>query len=584
MKFYIACIQKIYETVKPSMVNSTDEFVACPSLRVFESSDFKFLSGKDLTQNDFLNSEDVSMQFNSISNTKGFWDIDPNLNLFDLYKSRIAQLKTKNKTILKNELKKDFDLLYNSDESETETLQNYNEKLAEYDDLLSQFESLVETFDSELTDDEKKALSQRLDVIDKKIGLHIALWKLNGLKDTVDNALSRINHLNEFDQFLVELKNIRSHIQNAESTGIQSLTTFSKTQIVPYDFYSNDFAWSSLEVLNTELNGLFSNAKKNLVGFNEGLLDFEYEEDFIEKVTLKYCLINIKRPWFKPDALLHDFVEPIKTKSALYAKKIVLIKDLRVILKEDLTSVEKSNIQKNSIIKFGPIFMKSQLFKNKTSRKDFIKPITNKKLYKANIFSKIDAKIMLKSPRIMAVNPKLMAPALLTKSKIKMATNKKVASPKALHVNMRPIAVNKAQALKQKSITAKPQLAHLKLDPKKLMFHTINWTNITNQSNVHFTIKDNLTNEPLYKSEISIQNRSTNFYKEIETDESGKILVKLPKGGYNVSIRKNGFKELTFTQIVQETKNLNILKKLVPEEIVYDSYFLMGIIGEQVKL
>lgn len=566
------------------MVNSTDEFVACPSLRVFESSDFKFLSGKDLTQNDFLNSEDVSMQFNSISNTKGFWDIDPNLNLFDLYKSRIAQLKTKNKTILKNELKKDFDLLYNSDESETETLQNYNEKLAEYDDLLSQFESLVETFDSELTDDEKKALSQRLDVIDKKIGLHIALWKLNGLKDTVDNALSRINHLNEFDQFLVELKNIRSHIQNAESTGIQSLTTFSKTQIVPYDFYSNDFAWSSLEVLNTELNGLFSNAKKNLVGFNEGLLDFEYEEDFIEKVTLKYCLINIKRPWFKPDALLHDFVEPIKTKSALYAKKIVLIKDLRVILKEDLTSVEKSNIQKNSIIKFGPIFMKSQLFKNKTSRKDFIKPITNKKLYKANIFSKIDAKIMLKSPRIMAVNPKLMAPALLTKSKIKMATNKKVASPKALHVNMRPIAVNKAQALKQKSITAKPQLAHLKLDPKKLMFHTINWTNITNQSNVHFTIKDNLTNEPLYKSEISIQNRSTNFYKEIETDESGKILVKLPKGGYNVSIRKNGFKELTFTQIVQETKNLNILKKLVPEEIVYDSYFLMGIIGEQVKL
>ncbi len=583
MKFYIACIQKINETVKNGMANTNEKFVACPSLRVFESSDFKFLSGKDLNQNDFLNSEDISMQFNSTSNTVDFWDIDPNLNLFERFKSRINQLKTKSKTHLKNALKKDFDLLYNADETETEILENYNEKLVEYDDLISQFEDVVEEYDVDLSDNEKRALSQKLDVIDKKIGLHIALWKLNGLKDTVDDALSRINHLSDFDQFLVELKNIKSDIQNAEASGIQSLSTFSKTQIIPFDFYANDHAWSSLEVVNTELDALFSKAKKSLKGYNESILDFDYKEDFIEKVTLKYCIIHIRRPWFKPDVLQHDFVNIGKTKNTLYAKKIVLIKDLRVILKEDLTTVEKTNIQKNSIIKFGPIFMKSQLFKNKKSRKDFIKPITNKKLYKANIFSKIDAKIMAESPKTMAVNPKLVNTTVMSRVAMKSTAIKtaRVAKPtRTRSGRIRPVAIK----TKPTAIVMKPQMAMVKLDARKAMFHKINWTNIKNQSNIHFAILDKLSNDPIYKAEISIKNRSSSFYKEIETDEVGKITVQLPKGSYDVTIRKNGFRETGFIQVVQENKNITITKKLEPEEIVYDSYFLMGIIGEQIKL
>ena len=571
MKFYIACIQKLSNIVSSTILSNNEKFVACPSLRVFESSDFKFLSTKDLKQEDFLKREDISMQLNSISSVDNFWDIDPSLNLYDRFNSCLNQLKLKNKKDLELDYKKEFRTLYNTDNTETNELIIYNQRLLEYNVLLNEYDSHSKTINNDLNENKKKVITLKLDVIDKKIALHIAKWKSNGFKDLIENSLSKINQLSEFDQFLDYKNSIKSNIQNAYETGIYSLNKFAKLQIVPFDFYRDEHAWSNLEILVSELDELFVKAKQTLKGFNESILDFDYKEDFISKITLSYCTIHIKRPWLKPEVLNHKFVKNKPATMFLFAKKIVLIKDLRIILKEDLSIKEKKDIDKNSIIKFGPIFMKNQFFKNKISKEAFIKPITNKSLYKSKIFSKIDKKIIDRNQKVIESKP-IFSSSFLTS----MAIAKPIIARRDQPVFVKPMAT------RVKPITS--NLSNIKLTAKTAMFYKANLVNTAKQSNLHFVILDKLIKNGIYKVEISIQNNNTNIIKNVETDENGMITVSLPKGTYKISMRKNGYTELVFIQAVQENKNLNIKKILDPEVVIYDSYFLMGIVGENIKL
>ena len=574
MKFYIACIQKINEVVDNLILSSNEKFVACPSLRVFESEDFNFLSGENLTQKDFLKSEDISMQLNSLSDSAEFWDIDPNRNLFEKFKQCITDIKIKPKEDVENQYQKFIDILYNADESETKILEKYNEKLSEYESLIENYEDIVNEFSDDNTPEEKTAILQRLDVAEKRLALHIASWKLNGIKDTVENALEKLNKLTIYDQFLKHLRSIKSKVENAEVTGLQSLNDYSKLQIIPFDFYEDEHAWSSLEVNNNELDSLFKKAKQNLKGFNESILDFDYKEDFIEKITLRYCVFSIKRAWLFPSIFDNEFIRKIKKTKLFYAKRIILIKDLRVILKEDLTEQEKTEINKNSVIKFGPIFMKNQFFKNKISKEAFIKPITNKRLYKDISRAKLDKKIAKKVPHLMTMHrvdkPKVMF------ARLAKPTN----APKA-----RNLRTSRLRHTVIKPVEAKPTPIKIgKINTKAMMFHKINWGNKSKSSNLHFSILDILSKEGVYKAEISIKNNSSNFFKSIESDETGAIKDTLPKGNYQINIRKNGYKEVTFTQIVQENKNITIKKELEPQEVIYDSYFLIGVIGETINL
>lgn len=571
MKSYIACIQKLKEITEETNTNNQEQFIACPSLRLFESEDFKFLSGENLSPQDFLKSEDISLQLNSLSNHENYWDIDPNLNLFDTYKNRIEGLKVKTRIILKKSCDDDIKLLYHPDETETDLMASYNEKLLEYDELVQEYQEIVEEYDDSLSDLEKKSIEQRIDIVVKTIALHTAKWELNSVKSTVENTLDKINRLNHYDLYLNSLNEIKSKLKNSESTGIQSNDSYNKLHIVPYDFYENDNNWNSIEIQSNEFDSLFNKAKKTMKGFNESILEFDYKEDFIEKITFNYCTISIKRNWFQSDILDNEFIENKSAKNQYtYAKKIMLMKDLRIILKENLSSTEKKEIEKNSVIKFGPIFMKNQFFRNKISNEAFVKPITSKSLIKKSMFKKMEIKIDKTSPSL----------ATTLKPKPKAVTRSRRATPLAA----RRVNPTMMARVNPKIKLHKVNTPTIKLNSKMALIHKVDWNKTKIQSNLHFTLKDKHTKEPLYKSEISIQSKNTSLFKEIESDENGKISTTLPAGSYEITVRKNGYKEVKFTQAILANKNQNISKTLEPKEVVYDSYFLMGIIGEKINL
>lgn len=566
MKFYIACIQKLKELVDGTSSNTKSTFAACSSLRVFEAADFEFLSGQLLNAEQFLNSEDISAQLNSLGTDQTFWDVDAQANLYEYYKTHLEQLKLKGENAVKLSEALDKALLYNNNGEPSEKLLAYNDYLEQYETLIDGLNELYNNADADVAEDEKKSVYLKADIFRKKIALLLAQWRLNGFKDNIENALKSINKLSEYDQIL-ELKNkVLSDIKNIEATGIQSASTYIKLQMVPYNFYKQENAWTGLEVTQNELNAILIRAQKQLKGFNNQILGLDYDETFINKITLNYCIITIKRPWLYKDLLQSEYIDS-NTKKATYkyAKKIVLIKDLRVILKEDLSEAEKEQIQNNNIIKFGPIFMKNQFFINNLSKEAFIKPVTDKKIYTGKFALKLDKKLQKATPLAMPVKPNYSAAHIATV--VKAAPGKPLKNPIKAR---KPIAGAKAKPL---VMTAKTNLI-FKIPDFKI--------NLQKQSNIHINITDKLSKDGIYKAELSFKSLNTNFFKNIETNENGLATLTLPKGNYDISIRKNGYKELKFTQIVQENKNITISKILEPQEVVFDSYFLMGIIADEV--
>ena len=108
-------------------------------------------------------------------------------------------------------------------------------------------------------------------------------------------------------------------------------------------------------------------------------------------------MIDIRRTWLKKNLLNSDYiVETETTETSRYPKKILLLKDIRIVMHDNLKEDEKKEIEAKSILKFGPILMKNQFFLNKHSKESFIKPITNKVAYH-NLALKIDSKLAITS-------------------------------------------------------------------------------------------------------------------------------------------------------------------------------------------
>ncbi|WP_369048646.1 hypothetical protein [Tenacibaculum sp. UWU-22] len=580
MKFYIACIQKLKEQIE-MVANKKSLFVACPSLRVFEANDFEFLSGKKMDAETFLNSEDISIQLNSMSTNSTYWDVDPQINIYEHYKQCLEQINLKEKKTIQASVENEAKILYKNNKEPSEELELYNQKMEEYDLLIDELNSLYIDYDSASIEEEKKVFLMKVDVLEKKIALHLANWKLNGAKDKIEAALESLNKLSEYDQFLALKQKVISDLKSIEATGIQSTSVYAKLQMIPYNFYENENTWNTLELDYTELEATFNRAKNNLKGFNVDIFDFDYDESFIKKITLNYCIVSIKRPWLKNELLTSNFTTAKSERTAyIYAEKIALVKDLRVILK-DLTIAEKTEIQNNSFIKFGPIFMKNQFFLNKVSRESFIKPIVNKKIYRNNMVFKIDKKLMATSSQLMptkkAVNSKLTTPLNRKSIQKKQAISQRKTVFKPMHmirnVNIKP---GSAKIMNKASLKPLPFKAAMVFNPV--------WINTQHQSNIFITVVDKLTKDGVYKTEISIKNKNTSYLKVVETNEEGFVKCVLPKGTYDVNIRKNGYKEFNFVQAVSENKNVTINKNIEPQEVVYDSYFLMGVIAKQIVL
>ncbi len=601
MKFYIACIQKLSELVQETS-GVENRFLACPTLRVYEASDFDFLTVSQMNAEDRLSTENISMQFNSLSSSKTYWDVDATNSLFDLYKERLENLKLRTQDDVSQGNESAQELLHNKDGSPSEALINYTKTLEEYDQILDEHREFLSEIDVEASESEELLNSRKWDVLQKQLALFVANWKLNAHKEEIEKALEQINKLTDFDSFLALKTTIENRLRNAEITGIKSLSEFSKLQIFPTDFNKSDLSWSSLEITNDEVDIIFKRAQKALKGFNEDLLTFDYNEDFIEKITASYCIITVKRPWLNKNIFDSEFVDGnTKNKTFTYANKILLIKDIRVILKENLTPTEKKEIDGNSIIKFGPIFMKNQAFINTTSKKTFIKAITSKEIYTKAYAPKINKKLakissglvlskpvkkgsLVKQKKIKPILHRQKFATMKQKSpplKVQLKATKSINNPK---ISTKQMRLKQTKPLQSVQLSQKLQLTAKTLDLKNIMIYNIPKAPQTIISRVHFIIKDQLGENALYKVEISIKDKRSNYFKEVETDEDGQVAINLTEGNYEITLRKDGFKELTFIESIKKDANRTIRKQLEPQEVFYESYFLVGIIGDQISL
>lgn len=594
MKFYLACIQKLSELVQETS-GTENKFLACPSLRVYESSDFDFLTATTPKPEDYISSENVSMQFNSLSTSSRYWDVDATSSLFDLFKERLEQLKLKERDDLSRDNQNAEKILHQKDGSPSQALLNYTDALNEYENILEQHADFLSTINMEASEQEQLVNTRRWDVLQKQLSLFIANWKLKGSKEEIEEALNKLNKLTDYDAFLALKNTIESRLKEGETTGVKSLVEFSKVNIFPNDFNKSDLSWSTLEITHSEVNAIFKRAQIALKGFNEDILNFDYDEDFIDRLSASYCIITVKRSWLHKTLFESEFVITDQTtKEYTFAKKILLIKDVRVILKEDLTAKEKAEIDGNSIIKFGPIFMKNQVFTNALSAKSFIKPITSKAIYAKAYAPKIDNKIAQISQNLVLSKPKNSKSTLkTTKNKVplKGKTVRPVAHIKPQMLNIDPKFVKLTQTEKThpkqelKSIKLSNKMLTSKtLDLKSLMIYNIPQQPAVKTSRVHFVIEDHLGDHPLARVEISIKDQRSSYFKEVESADNGQISILLAESNYEVTLRKNGFKEMTFLQSVKEDANVTILKQLEPQEVVYDSYFLVGIIGDQIRI
>lgn len=580
MKFYIACIQKLSELVQEHMDKTQQRFMICPSLRVFEASDFEFLTSSQPHEKSSLLHEDISMQLNSMSTHETLWDIDANKNLFEYYKEHLKTLKVKDQITVSDEIGSGLGLLYKEDGAPTEELVKYSEMLETYTELLD----LKDQYKKEIATTELKDIGlKKLENLNRKIMLHMVNWKQNGNKKSIEEALEKENKLSDYDTFLELKSKAESELLNSELTGMQSLSSFTKLQIIPANFYKDKTEWNSLEIEDTEVDTIFENAKKSKNGFNEDLFDFEYEDSFIKKINVDYCLINIRRTWLKKSLIDSEFiVRKESKKTAWYPKKVLLIKDIKVILHDNLDVKEKKAIEAESLLKFGPLFMKNQFFTNLHSKESFIKPITNKKVYK-NLAMNIDKQLVFDKPKIMVSHHKLKPHRPLINRK--QALTMKLASVSHKKKRTKTTKVKSERIVPGAKPILKPMNAvSTNFILPSLMVHSFNWVDTSKQARLHIKVKDKILKTGIYKVEVLIKSTKDNYFKDVETNHQGVISFQLPKGNYRIELRKNGYKEISFAIVVQENKNIELKKTLEPKEVVYDSFFLGGIIGEQITI
>ena len=261
MKYYVACIQKLSELVSQQINTKNQEFMMCPSLRVFETNDFEFLTEPKPSVERALRHEDISIQLNSMSSKEASWDIDVNNNLFDRYKEYIKTLKIKDQSTISDEIGSGLGLLYDEAGLPTEQLVKYSEMLHGYEGLLEEKQTLQEQLSDVETEEAKQIIQDQLKLLKRKITLQLVDWKSNGFKSSIEAALDKENKLSDYDTFLELKSKVESELLNAELTGMQSMSSFTRLQMIPSNFYKDATTWSQLEIEDKEVDAIFEKAK-----------------------------------------------------------------------------------------------------------------------------------------------------------------------------------------------------------------------------------------------------------------------------------------------------------------------------------
>lgn len=573
MKYYLSLFQKLKNIYQSISINQNELALICPSLRVYEENEMKMLLPSMLVDTTLkaealLKKEDISYQLNSLPTSDLFWDVNPDRNLFEVYNRLVYAEQKFDLTTTDTSAQS---VLFDSKNKPTAAKKKYDNYLKLWEKLVTDYDNHFKLYDENASDDTMNLWHDKLNLLHTKKELLFAEFKLLGFKDVIENALKTTNQSNDFDSFLLELNTIKSALESAKKTGIDSLATYLDLQFIPYNFMDTNNGWSTLTLDKSQLEQLYGEIKtdpKNI--FSDDILSIDYDEKYIKGIELEYAIVSLKRNWFNPNILSSKFYKTDETLKIAdgqnisnefllpaFPKKMILVRNLKINLNDTVTTNQVDDL--NQIIHFGPLIMKNHLFVNGQTNVKFLKPIKNK--------------LTLTSENVKTFSKKNETTKTITSNELKLttATSLKPTARVAVATNL-----SSATPVKPINTLVKPLVV------QPLMFNTIDLFPVKNPlTKLNITTKDKFSQETIYKSEVSITGTNITVFKEIETDQNGIISCDLPIGNYNVQIRKDGYSILNDHFQITDKNPVSKEYILIPESVQYNTYFLIGMICEK---
>ena len=592
MKYYSA----LFQAIKNDYLQRNNEAILAfsPNGFIYDNEDFDILNQKNSDRGKLLTKEDLSLQFNSLTSNIKSWEIDVSNNMYLKYKEIIRTLEL-NPTDDSETFTEQLNVLFTSDGKETPKYKKYKTYLTKYDKAVQDIQTHFLNDISLMDDDAKTIWSLKFEALQSKAKIILSEWFSLGNKILINNALDKIYQENVLKNNTITLNELKQNVENQEKTGLNSQSEYIEMQFIPFDFTTNDSKWTHLKLDKTYLETLSLDFNKEFVNINIKIDLDEGLEKYINSAELDYCIVNINRSWFKK-GIIKDY-KSNDNHNCFYASKLIFIKNLNL----DLDNFEENiDLINTGIIKFGPLILKNQIYKNNFTNVSFLEPIASKEIYKSTNYSILnkqskfttnpsnDSKpnatsdLNLTKPTV-SVNPSLASNALGTTPKTNVFVNR--SNDVILSNTIRPNTVIASNTVKPNNNTiVTPNLNDVLLR-KKYILPYIKILTTDNTGNLILKITNKkIDNEPIIDCVVSIIGINNEIIKEVLTNQAGEVVLDLPFGEYNITIKKSGFESIEFNQVIAAIGNSIVKKAMDPTNVVYESMYLIGVCLEDFSL
>lgn len=581
MKYYSA----LFQAIKNDYLRRNNEAILAfsPNGFIYDSEDFDILNRTNIDREKLLNKEDLSLQFNSLTSNIKSWEIDVSNNMYLKYKEIILNLEL-NSIDHSETFTEHLNVLFTSEGKETPKYKKYKAYLSKYDKAIEDIQAHLLNDISSMNDDEKVLWSFKLESLQNKVKVILSEWFSLGNKIVINNALDKIYQENLVKNNVITLNELKQNVENQEKTGLNSKSEYIEMQFIPFDFTTNDSKWTHLKIDKFKLETLSLDFNKEFTTININIDLDEGLEKYINSAELDYCIVNINRSWFKK-GIIKEY-KSIDNSNCYYASKLIFIKNLSL----DLDDFDQNiNLMNSGIIKFGPLILKNQIYKNNFTNVSFLEPIASKEIYKSNNYAIITKHSKL-APNLVRdiktnsvgdlnltkptppVNPSSTSDAITTSPKTNVFVNR--SNSVLLSNTLKPKSdFNLSNNLNDISIKRPFILPYLKL-PK---------TDNTGNLVLKITNKK-IADEPITDCVVSVIGINNEIIKEVITNQAGEVILDLPFGEYNITIKKSGFISIEFNQVIVASGNSIIKRALDPTNLVYESMYLIGVCLEDFNL
>lgn len=581
MKYYSA----LFQAIKNDYLQRNNEAILAfsPNGFIYDSEDFDILNQTNIDREKLLNKEDLSLQFNSLTSNIKSWEIDVSNNMYLKYKEIIQNLEL-NSTDNSETFTEQLNVLFTSEGKETPKYKKYKTYLTKYDKALLDIQTHFLNDISSMNDDAKEIWSSKFEALQSKAKVILSEWFSLGNKILINNALDKIYQENILKNNAITLNELKQSVENQEKTGLNSKSEYIEMQFIPYDFTTNDSKWTHLKIDKFKLETLSSDFNKEFVTINIKIDLDEGLEKYINSAELDYCIVNINRSWFKK-GIIKEY-KSIDDTNCYYASKLIFIKNLSL----DLDNFEENiNLMNTGIIKFGPLILKNQIYKNDFTNISFLEPITSKEIYKSNNYTILTKHSKLTPNLAREIKPNITSDLNLAKPIVSvnpsLASNTIITTPKTnVFVNRNNNVILSNSIKPNNDLIINNNLNDISIkQPFILPYIKLHKTDNTGNLILKITNKK-IADEPINDCIVSIIGVNNEIIKEVLTNQSGEVIIDLPFGEYNITIKKSGFVSIEFNQAIVATGNSIIKKAMDPTNVVYESMYLIGVCLEDFTL